>query len=229
MANAPFEVNEHAEDEKQDEDGGRPLLLFVGFALLGVALVFVLFAEDLFGQRLFGGEEAAGEQTALEQVTVTEGTAVVAQESGTSGMPEAGQAAPNFTLADLEGNEVSLAEFRGQPVIINFWATWCGPCRIEMPELQQAYEERQEEGLAILAVNMEESPDMVRRFFYDDLRLTFTPLLDENGEVANRYGIFNLPTTYFVDPEGTIAAVHRGPLTGGQIDGYLEETVAGEG
>lgn len=70
---------------------------------------------------------------------------------------------------------------------------------------------------------------MVRRFFYDDLRLTFTPLLDQDGEVANRYAIFNLPTTYFVNPEGTIAAVHRGPLTGGQIEGYLEETVPGDG
>lgn len=218
-----------ADEQRDGGDGGRPLLLFLGFALLGVALVFVLFAEDLFGQRLFGGEAAAGEQTTLEQIPTTEGTAVVAQESGTGSMPAAGQPAPNFALADLEGNEVSLAEFRGRPVIINFWATWCGPCRIEMPELQEAYEERQDDGLAILAVNLEESPEMVERFFYDDLNLTFTPLLDREGEVAGRYGVFNLPTTYFVNPEGTIAAVHRGPLTGGQIDGYLQETVTGEG
>lgn len=229
MANSPIEVEEKADGGEQDAAGDRPLLLFLGFALLGVALVFVLFGEDLFGGSLFGQESAAGEQTALEQLPATEGTAVVAQESGTSSMPAAGQPAPTFTLADLEGNEVSLANFRGRPVIINFWATWCGPCRIEMPELQEAYEERQEEGLAILAVNLEESPDMVRRFFYDDLRLTFTPLLDREGEVASRYGVFNLPTTYFVDAEGTIAAVHRGPLTGGQIAGYLEETVSGEG
>lgn len=229
MAKSPMGIDEKHDGGDQGGDGGRPLLFFLGFALLGVALVFVLFAEDLSVPGFFGGEADTGEQTVLQSIPATEGTAVVAQESGTGRMPEAGQAAPNFTLADLEGNEVSLAAFRGRPVIINFWATWCGPCRIEMPELQRAYEERQEEGLAILAVNMEESPDMVRRFFYDDLRLTFTPLLDQDGEVANRYAIFNLPTTYFVDPEGTIAAVHRGPLTGGQIDGYLEETVAGEG
>jgi len=132
-------------------------------------------------------------------------------------------------LNDLEGNEISLVDFRGRPVIINFWATWCGPCRIEMPELQEAFEEGQEAGLAILAVNMEETPEMVSRFFYDDLGLTFTPLLDREGEVTDLYGVFNLPTTYFVNPEGTIAAVHRGPLTGGQIDGYLHQTVDGEG
>lgn len=203
---------------------GRPLLLFLGFALLGLAVVFLLFAEDLFGGRIFGQE-----QSVLTQVPATGGTAIVAQQSGTSSTPEVGQQAPNFTLADLEGNEVSLADFEGRPVIINFWATWCGPCRIEMPELQETYEERQEEGLAILAVNMEETPEMVRRFFYDDLRLTFTPLLDRDGDVTDLYGVFNLPTTYFVNPEGTIAAVHRGPLTGSQIDSYLQETTAGEG
>lgn len=228
MANAPMEVDEKVEHDEQAGATGRPLLLFLGFALLGVALVFVLFAEDLAGQGLFGLNPAA-EESVLKQVPATGGTAVVAQESGTGARPEAGQPAPNFTLNDLDGNEVSLADFRGRPVIVNFWATWCGPCRIEMPELQEAFEARQEEGLAILAVNMEESPEMVSRFFYDDLRLTFTPLLDKEGQVADLYGVFNLPTTYFVNPEGTIAAVHRGPLTGGQIDGYLQETVPGAG
>lgn len=219
-----MDMDEKAERKERDGMTGRPLLLFLGFALLGVAVVFLLFAEDLFGWRLFGQEP-----TGLTQVPATGGTAIVAQQSGTSSTPEIGQQAPNFTLADLEGSEVSLADFEGRPVIINFWATWCGPCRIEMPELQEAYEERQDEGLTILAVNMEETPEMVRRFFYDDLRLTFTPLLDRDGEVTDLYGVFNLPTTYFVNPEGAIAAVHRGPLTGSQIDSYLQETTAGQG
>lgn len=218
-----MEDDEKVERDEQDGLPGRPLLLFLGFALLGVALVFLLFGSDLFG------EGASAERSVLTQVPATEGTAIVAQEAGTGSRPAAGQPAPDFSLGDLEGNEVSLADFRGRPVIVNFWATWCGPCRIEMPELQEAYEERQEEGLAILAVNMEETPEMVSGFFYDELGLTFTPLLDREGEVTDLYGVFNLPTTYFVDAEGRIAAVHRGPLTGGQIDGYLQETVGNEG
>ena len=227
MTNPPIETNEQNEQLEANEQATstrRPLLLFLGFALLGVAVVVLLFADDIFGETLFGQEPAA-----LEQVPTSAGTAVVAQPSGASDRPEVGERAPNFTLANLEGNEVSLADFRGQPVIINFWATWCGPCRIEMPELQETFEERQEDGLVILAVNLQESPEMARRFFYDDLGLTFTPLLDREGQVANRYGVFNLPTTFFVNPEGTITVVHRGLLTGGQIEGYMQETVPSEG
>ena len=227
MTNASMETNERDEQLEANEQAistKRSLVLFLGFALLGAAVVVLLFADDIFSETLFGQEPAA-----LEQVPASAGTTVVAQPSGTSDRPEVGEPAPNFTLADLEGNEVSLADFRGQPVIINFWATWCGPCRIEMPELQRTFEERQEDGLAILAVNLQESPEMARRFFYDDLGLTFTPLLDTEGEVANRYGVFNLPTTFFVNPEGTITVVHRGLLTEGQIDGYMQETVPAQG
>ncbi|MCA9993572.1 MAG: TlpA family protein disulfide reductase, partial [Anaerolineales bacterium] len=136
---------------------------------------------------------------------------------------------PSFVLADLAGNPVSLADFRGQPVIINFWATWCAPCRIEMPELQAAYDQYQADGLVILAVNREEDLATVQAYFVDEMGLTFTALLDEQAFAANVYNVFNMPTTYFVDPAGMVTAVHRGPMTKGQIDGYLANTIPAGG
>jgi len=133
---------------------------------------------------------------------------------------------PNFTLDDLDGRAVSLTDFRGQPVIVNLWATWCAPCRIEMPALQEAFEKYEDQGLEILALNQGETADVARQFFYDEMKLTFTPLLDENSTIPAMYDGMNvLPTTYFIDREGIVSAVHRGPLTPGQIDGYLGEII----
>ena len=214
------------------ESAARPLLFFAGLALLGLALVFVLFGADLFGSDVAEDAPTGGvtevEGGVLEQVDpLAAGTPVVASapESRPGRAPEVGEVAPNFVLNDLQGNEVALADFRGQPVIVNFWATWCGPCRIEMPALQQAFEERQDEGLEILAVNREEPAEVVAEFFFDELDLTFTPLLDREAIVANRYAVFNMPTTFFIDPKGTVSAIHRGPLTSEQIDELLAETI----
>ena len=103
--------------------------------------------------------------------------------------PVAGHPAPDFTLKDIEGQTVNLSDFRGQPVIINFWATWCGPCRVEMPHLQAAYEAHQADGLVVLGVNLTErdSPQMVPGFL-EEFGLTFPVVLDESGSVAKRIG-----------------------------------------
>lgn len=145
------------------------------------------------------------------------------EEFQSLGGVEVGAAAPDFTLFDLEGNEISLSDFVGQPVIVNFWAEWCAPCRFEMPDLQAAFEEHQDDGLVILAVNQADPPDVLRQFFYDEMGLTFTPLLDDQLEVAVEYGAFRtLPTTVFVTPEGTVSRLHRGPLNKTLLDTFLE-------
>jgi len=125
--------------------------------------------------------------------------------------PKVGNLAANFTLQDLEGKVVSLSDFKGQPVIINFWATWCGPCEAEMPDIHQAYLKHKADGLVVLAVDMAEHPDTVRSFinYYE---LTFTILLDRGEDVGRHYGARALPTTYFVDPAGTIVHVYFGQM-----------------
>lgn len=125
--------------------------------------------------------------------------------------PRLGNPATNFTLSDLAGNTVSLADFKGQPVIINFWATWCGPCEAEMPEINKAYLKHKQEGLVVLAVDLAEHPDTVKSFvdYYD---LAFTILLDRDKAVGKLYGARALPTTYFIDRSGTIVHTYYGQM-----------------
>jgi cytochrome c biogenesis protein CcmG, thiol:disulfide interchange protein DsbE len=204
------------------EEGGNPLLMLAGFVGLGLVLALFLFGGSLVEQLFSRGEEPALQQVPEFGPPVDSAIAPLAEGQGPL---QIGDMAYDFLAPDLSGNVVTLADFRGQPVIINFWATWCPPCRVEMPELQAAYEAYQDEGLVILAVDFQESAETVSRFFYDQMGLTFTPLLDENGRVAQQYGVANFPTTYFVGPDGAVTAVHRGPMTRAQIDDYLAQTI----
>jgi peroxiredoxin len=115
------------------------------------------------------------------------------------------RSAPSFTLEDLSGKQVSLQQYRGKVVFLNFWATWCIPCREEMPAMEQLQQLFQRQGLVILAVNLKESPEQVKTFF-DQHRLSFLALLDRNGSVSRAYGVMGLPTTYLIGREGTLLA-----------------------
>jgi peroxiredoxin len=213
-------------------NGRNPLVIFIGLLLLGTALALLLFSDDLFdgSQSNAAAPNDTAELPVLDQVNefpTAESIVAELPPSNPDGLLEVGDKALNFTLPDLEGNPVSLGDFQGQPVIINFWATWCPPCRIEMPELQTVYETYQDQGLVILALNQDETADIAKAYFVDEMGLTFTPLLDDNSAISTAYGNFGLPTTFFVDGDGTIAVVHRGPMTTGQIEGYLAEILPG--
>ena len=116
---------------------------------------------------------------------------------------QVGNQAPDFTLSDLDGNNVSLSDFRGQGVLLNFWASWCGPCRAEMPYLQQIHEEWSYLGVVLLTVNLEESSATARDFAISN-KLSFPVLLDTQAEVAREYGVSGIPTTLFIDKDGII-------------------------
>jgi len=118
--------------------------------------------------------------------------------------------APNFTLQDLNGNSVSLSHFRGKVVFVNFWATWCPPCRHEMPSMATLYDRFKRQGLIMLAVDMRENRGPVVKFM-KDLRLNFPALLDIDGKVSTLYRITGLPTTYIIDPGGRIIGKKVGP------------------
>ncbi len=134
-----------------------------------------------------------------------------------------GAIAPDFSLLNIHGDEVTLSSLRGRPVLINFWATWCGPCRIEMPAIQSRYEQfRQSHGLAVLAVDFNEPAAEVIAFG-DELELTFDLLLDPGASVQDQYRMRGYPTSFFVDAQGVIQVQHIGVMTETQLDGYLEQ------
>ena len=136
-----------------------------------------------------------------------------------------GQPAPDFTLRTLTGDEVSLSDFSGQLVLINFWATWCAPCRLEMPELVHSYNTHREEGFVILAVNLthQDSIEDVEAFV-EEFEMDFPVLLDETGTVADElYHLFGLPMSVFVNREGIITHTYIGIMGAEQLEQFVDE------
>lgn len=112
--------------------------------------------------------------------------------------------APNFTLKNLEGKEVSLSEFRGKYVVVNFWATWCGPCKIEMPSLEALYQRFKNKNFAMLAISNDMFGATVVRPFVKANKISFPILLDQRLKASNAFGVVSLPSTFMIDPEGKI-------------------------
>jgi len=136
-------------------------------------------------------------------IVLTLGLLMTGCSSGTNQQPVIGKPAPNFKLQSLDGQSISLSDFRGKPVLINFWATWCGPCRIEMPYLQQIYEEWHGKGMVVLTINIGESSSQIKEFMQSQ-GLSLPVLLDKGGSVAQKYNILGIPTTFFLDKDGVI-------------------------
>jgi peroxiredoxin len=136
--------------------------------------------------------------------------------------PYVGAPAPVITAETVDGEQVSLSGLRGKVVILNFWATWCAPCREEMPALQERYEKYKDSDLVVLAVDFDETADDVRAF-RDQLGLTFPVLLDPGAAIQQLYRVRGYPTTYFVDRDGTIQVQHIGVMFEDQLDGYLTQ------
>ncbi len=130
--------------------------------------------------------------------------------------PRIGELAPQFELRNDDGTVVRLSDFRGKVVWINFWATWCGPCRRELPDIARLAAEFGDGDLVVLAVNQEQSA-RVARDFWEELGLDLPLLLDSSGEVSDQYGLRGLPNNFFIDREGVLQGFQLGFLVEEQM------------
>lgn len=144
--------------------------------------------------------------------------------------PQKGFLAPDFSLETMSGQQVHLSSLRGQVVIVNLWASWCGPCRLEMPAFKKLHEEYGEQGLVILAVNStaQDTPSAVEAFVAE-FQLPFTVLLDYDGTVSRLYKLTALPTTFFIGRDGIISRVIvGGPLAESTLRAEIESLLSAE-
>lgn len=118
--------------------------------------------------------------------------------------PEVGYLAPDFSLPSLGGQTVRLSDLRGKAVLLNFWATWCAPCRLEMPTMDKAYQEYKSRGLEILAVSLDAGSNSVVKNFMQELKLDFPVLLDPDMEVLRLYRMVGIPASFLIDKQGIV-------------------------
>ncbi|WP_071459841.1 TlpA disulfide reductase family protein [Bacillus massilinigeriensis] len=181
------------------------------FILIVGILLAVLFIVDKTMLKEEGMIKRAGEAGKYEEIkdikSIIEGL-------------EKGNKAPDFQLTDLDGKTVALSDYKGKKVLLNFWASWCKPCRAEMPEMEEMFKDQKENGYVILAVNMAHSEKKLQHVeaFVKEYGLTFTVPLDKEGEVSSMYEIMAYPTTYFIDSKGVI----RSKSIGGMNRSFME-------
>lgn len=137
---------------------------------------------------------------------------------------EVGRLAPDFILTDLEGNTVALSDFRGKVVFINFWATWCPPCRAEMPEIEAIHQEYKGQGVVVIGVDLMETEDEVLQLVQRG-GFSWTFVIDTTGEVGRSYGVTAIPTSFFLDKDGVIRAISIGAMTKRQMESRLAEAM----
>jgi peroxiredoxin len=123
--------------------------------------------------------------------------------------PTSGEQSPDFTLKSRDGGNIKLSEQRGNIVLVNFWASWCGPCREELPAFEKLYQEYQDLGVEILAVNVDSEAEKAN-VLLDDIEVSFPVLFDTSGEVSQLYDVSAMPTTVLVDRDGNVRLLHPG-------------------
>jgi len=149
--------------------------------------------------------------------------------SGDISAPRPGFIAPAFKLDSHTGETFSLADLQGKVLLINFWTSWCPPCRAEMPAIQQVFEDYQGDGLVVLGINATNQDDItaVKSFVHEN-QLTFPVLLDLDGEISNQYNLHSLPTSYFIDQNGIIQdVVVGGPMAEALLRTRVERMLKG--
>jgi len=141
-----------------------------------------------------------------------------------------GELAPDFELTTLKGEEMRLSDYRGKAVILNFWATWCPPCRAEMPHMQTFYEKQQENDVEVVAVNLTTEDRGMTEIenFVAEFGLSFPIPMDVDGDIGALYQAFSIPTSYIIDREGRVLHKIVGPMDEEMMNGFIDEINEGE-
>ncbi len=209
-----------------------------------IALTLMIAAGLInYAHRRLGGQALRGEQMQLVPADAPPGASASPSPAGTAASEDAyttplnGQQAPNFTLQNLQGQNVSLASFKGHPVIVDFWATWCGPCKMEIPWLEQLQQQYAGQGLQIIGINADDldKDDPAKLFtekreigdFASEMHINYPVLLDADA-IANAWGgVDALPTTFFIDRNGRIVASTVGLAPRDEIVSDIRKAMTG--
>lgn len=186
--------------------------------IIGVGLLAVLFGVLLYNQ--FGTGLSTNEDQPLSNME--DGASIIAPNMAGIGK---GELAPDFELETLSGEKANLSDFRGKPVFLNFWASWCAPCKEEMPDMQKFYDKYKDK-VEIVAVNLTgketNENDAIR--FVEEYPYTFPVLLDRELKAGSLYSVVAIPTTYFIDSKGVVAANRKtGPMTYNMMVDMMKE------
>lgn len=208
------DVEEGPSPDTEDEATERPVTLrdrIIPFSALGVVIILILFFAYTLHTPTSSSLGAGGRVNAT-------GSQVFLGD----------RMAPDFTLETFDGQVVSLEDFEGQSLVINFWSSWCPPCRDEAPMLNQFHEATQDDDeVALIGIAVwdrpEDSLDFMRQY-----SLSFTNLSDQRGSVLIDYGVYGVPETYFIGPDGTLNGKYRGPLESAEHIHELNDEFAAE-
>lgn len=185
-----------------------PIWLILMVIFIAGYLTYSIFSQPANQAKQSNQEQPNQDQSTKEQPTPVDKSQV--------------QAAPDFTLTDLDGQNISLSDFQGKNVYINFWASWCGPCKLEMPDIEKIHQDYKDKDLVVLAVNIGESQDKVKTFMNAN-SLSFPVLLDSQGKTAKTYKVSSIPVSLFVNKEGLIVGKQVGLMTHSQMEAYVAD------
>ena len=181
-------------------------------------IIVIIFLTALVGWGLMDLSNKKNSEPPTTTNAIEDGDLVVGLEKG--------NLAPDFELETLDGETIQLSDFRGQKVILNLWATWCPPCRAEMPHMQDLYEEKKDEGVTIIAVNLttaERNTEDIRPFVEEEFKLTFPIPLDVDGSIGEMYQAYSIPTSYIIDTQGRIQRKIIGPMSYDMMEDFINE------